>query len=98
MARSLYKVPFVNVFYFENRIKKKKIQNLDFYLADPKRKISQNLFFFKRNSAITKFLLGQRVCIHNGFYFPELTLQNDSIGFKLGEFSTPRKHPKHKGK
>ena len=98
MSRSLYKVPFVHLSCFENKIKDKKIKNLSFYLKNTKRKVPENLFFFKRKSVVNFQLLNKKIAVHNGYYFPELIMVIDTIGFRLGEFSTSRKYPKHKGK
>lgn len=49
-----------------------------------------------RNSTILPIFVGYKIIIHNGKSWTPVTIHEEMIGHKLGEFSKTRKSPKHK--
>ena len=49
---------------------------------------------WSRRSAITSFLIGKTVLIHNGKEFKKLVVKREHLGFKFGEFSLTKKFTK----
>ena len=88
MTRSLWKGPFVDqhlVNKFLVPLKK----------GVKRRKISK---VWTRRSTILPQFVGSTIEIHNGKKFFNLTITEDMIGHKLGEFSMTRTRPMHKVK
>ena len=83
MARSIWKGPFVH----PSLIKKvKKQKETDF-----KRPIKT----WSRNSTIIPEFIGQKFEIHNGKKFIPITISEEMIGHKLGEFAPTRQFLGH---
>ncbi len=51
-----------------------------------------------RDSEISPEMVGYRFGIHNGKNFIEVTIKEEMVGHRLGEFSPTRKFVKHGGK
>ena len=83
MARSIWKGPFVN----PSLIKKVEKQKS----SDSKRPIKT----WSRNSTIIPEFIGQKFEIHNGKKFIPITVSEEMIGHKLGEFSPTRQFNGH---
>jgi len=76
MSRSLWKGPFVN-------------KNLMYKLRFEKKfKILRTK---SRNSSITPLFVGKIIEVHNGKIFHKVTITEEMVGHKLGEFSPTRK-------
>lgn len=52
---------------------------------------------YRRNSTITKDLVGHTIGVHNGKDFITVYIREEMIGHKLGEFAPTRKFIKHGG-
>ena len=78
MARSVWKGPFVE----ESLIKKVEKQKLD-----PKKMPVKT---WSRKSTIIPEFIGVSFLIYNGRKFIQLTVSEDMVGHKLGEFSPTR--------
>jgi len=101
MTRSNYKLPFVHKSLFVSTIEKKKDSEFKLNLNESllfKKNVESCYFFFKRNSRFTSELVGKKIAIYNGNNFVIYNVNEDSLEFKLGEFSVTRKKPKHAGK
>jgi len=72
--RSVWKGPFVKENFFRN-----------IYLSDNK-KIKTT----SRETLILPFLIGRTLQIHNGKFFIPVSIREEMIGHKLGEFVTTR--------
>ena len=83
MARSIWKGPFVN----PSLIKKVEKQKS----SDSKRPIKT----WSRNSTIIPEFIGKKFEIHNGKKFIPITVSEEMIGHKLGEFSPTRQFNGH---
>jgi len=85
MSRSLKKGPYID----EKLLKK--IKNL---------KIGDRTVIktWSRSSTISPEMVGFVIGVHNGKGFPEVSISEDMVGHKLGEFSPTRKFVKHGGK
>lgn len=85
MARSLKKGPYV-----DQRLLKK-IANL---------KVTDKVVVktWSRNSTITPEMVGFTFGVHNGREFIQITVSENMVGHKLGEFSPTRKFIRHGGK
>ena len=83
MARSIWKGPFVH----PSLIKKVEKQKS----SDSKRPIKT----WSRNSTIIPEFIGQKFEIHNGKKFIPITVSEEMIGHKLGEFSLTRQFNGH---
>ena len=83
MARSVWKGPFVE----ESLIKKVEKQKLD-----PKK---MPIKTWSRRSTIIPEFIGQKFEIHNGKKFIPITVSEEMIGHKLGEFSPTRQFNGH---
>ena len=83
MARSIWKGPFVQ----PSLIKKVEKQKS----SDSKRPIKT----WSRNSTIIPEFIGQKFEIHNGKKFIPITVSEEMIGHKLGEFSPTRQFNGH---
>ena len=53
---------------------------------------------WSRDSAIAPEMVGVTFGIHNGKQFIEVTIREEMVGHRLGEFSLTRKFVKHGGK
>ena len=83
MARSIWKGPFVHPSLIKKVEKQKQ--------TDSKRPIKT----WSRNSTIIPEFIGQKFEIHNGKKFIPITISEEMIGHKLGEFSPTRQFPGH---
>ena len=83
MARSIWKGPFVHPSLIKKVEKQKE--------TDSKRPIKT----WSRNSTIIPEFIGQKFEIHNGKKFIPITISEEMIGHKLGEFSPTRQFPGH---
>ena len=83
MTRSIWKGPFVD----PNLIKKVNLQ---------KEKSSKNpIKTWSRKSTIIPDFVGMSFLVHNGLKFILITISEDMVGHKLGEFSPTRKFVGH---
>ncbi len=78
MARSIWKGPFVHPSLIKKVEKQKE--------TDSKRPIKT----WSRNSTIIPEFIGQKFEIHNGKKFIPITISEEMIGHKLGEFAPTR--------
>ena len=85
MARSVWKGPFVE----ESLIKKVEKQKLD-----PKK---MPIKTWSRRSTIIPEFIGVSFLIYNGKKFIPVTISEDMVGHKLGEFSPTRSFRGHAG-
>ena len=85
MARSVWKGPFVE----ESLIKKVEKQKLD-----PKK---MPIKTWSRKSTIIPEFIGVSFLIYNGKKFIPVTISEDMVGHKLGEFSPTRSFRGHAG-
>ena len=85
MARSVWKGPFVE----ESLIKKVEKQKLD-----PKKMPVKT---WSRKSTIIPEFIGVSFLIYNGKKFIPVTISEDMVGHKLGEFSPTRVFKGHAG-
>ena len=85
MARSVWKGPFVE----ESLIKKVEKQK-----TDPKKIPIKT---WSRKSTIIPEFIGVSMLIYNGKKFIPLTISEDMVGHKLGEFSPTRVFKGHSG-
>ena len=53
---------------------------------------------WSRPCVITPEMVGFKFLVHNGKDFPEVLVNEDMVGHRLGEFSLTRKFVKHGGK
>lgn len=88
MGRSIWKGPFVDQ-YLLNKY------NTPLKKGMKRRKVSK---VWTRRSTILPQFIGSTIEIHNGKKFFNLTITEDMIGHKLGEFSLTRTRPIHKVK
>lgn len=72
--RSIWKGPF-----FDNGL-------LQTFIQKPKQKIKTTC----RSSVILPFLIGSTLLVHNGKFYISLTINEEMIGHKLGEFVPTR--------
>lgn len=86
MARSLKKGPFVDASL------QKKVQTA----ADQNSK--KPIKTWSRSSTITPIMVGLIMSIHNGRQFMDVTIVENMVGHKLGEFAPTRKFVRHGGK
>jgi small subunit ribosomal protein S19 len=59
---------------------------------------SQRVKTWARNSDITIEMVGWSFDVHNGKTFIDVTVTEDMVGHKLGEFAPTRKFTRHGGK
>ena len=85
MARSVWKGPFVE----ESLIKKVEKQK-----TDPKK---MPIKTWSRKSTIIPEFIGVSFLIYNGKKFIPVTISEDMVGHKLGEFSLTRNFRGHSG-
>ena len=83
MARSVWKGPFVE----ESLIKK-----VDKQKNQPNKKPIKT---WSRNSTIIPDFVGHSFMIHNGKSFIPITISEEMVGHKLGEFSPTRTYKGH---
>ena len=91
MARSKWKGPFTDQYLI------KKIERL----TELKRQGKKQNFVVRtwsRRSTILPNFVGYTFQIHNGKTFKSITINNDMVGHKLGEFALTRKPLVHKKK
>lgn len=103
MARSNFKTVYIHRSQFKKFLfnSEKKFLREKYYkfLTKSNVNILPYFFFWKRNSAINKWLLNYNICVYNGISFQVLfTGFSNFKGYKLGEFSVSRKKPIHSGK
>ena len=85
MARAVWKGPFVE----ESLIKK-----VDKYKTDPKKIPIKT---WSRKSTIIPDFVGVSFLIYNGKKFIPITISEDMVGHKLGEFAITRTFKMHSG-
>ena len=78
MARSVWKGPFVEPSL---------LKNVEKHKNDPKRKPIKT---WSRKSTILPDFIGLSFLVHNGKKFIPITISEDMVGHKLGEFSPSR--------
>ena len=83
MSRSVWKGPFVEPSLLKKIEKQKK---------DPSRKPIKT---WSRKSTIIPDFVGSSFLIHNGRKFISITISEDMVGHKLGEFSPTRQFRGH---
>ena len=83
MARSLKKGPF-----FHYSLLKKTKEKKDY----------RSIKVWSRSSTILPEFVGQTFEVHNGKSFVSISINEDMIGHKIGEFASTRKFGKHKVK
>jgi small subunit ribosomal protein S19 len=83
MTRSIHKGPF-----FQANLLKKTKDKQDF----------KNIKIWSRGSTILPEFVGHGFDIHTGKTFVSITITEDMIGHKFGEFASTRKSGKHKVK
>ena len=71
MSRSKWKGPYTNIEYF--------------YSSEEK-KLHSNLIIANRNSGIIPKFVGQTFQVHNGKKYSEITVTEDMVSHKFGEF------------
>jgi len=84
MARSVWKGPFVDPSLI-NKIEKQKNAT----------KNVKPIKTWSRNSTIIPEFVGTNFLIHNGKKFISITISEDMVGHKLGEFSPTRQFSGH---
>lgn len=89
MPRSVWKGPFV-----DNSLLKKVHKARQLQKAGSKTKIK--IQTWSRRSMILPEFVGLTFSVHNGQRFIPVTVNEDMVGHKLGEFSPTRKAPVHK--
>jgi len=85
MARSLKKGPFVD----PNILKKMK------KVKDKEKEVIKT---WSRACTITPEMIGYTFAVHNGKEFINVSISEDMVGHKLGEFSPTTKFVRHGGK
>ena len=85
MARSSWKGPYVDHHVL------KKVQN---NITQGKTSVIKT---WSRRSTILPFFVGFTFSVHNGKKFIPVTVSEDMVGRKLGEFSPTRKPPNYSG-
>ena len=85
MTRSLKKGP-----YIDPRVLKK--------IAGKRPESAGPIKTWSRPCVITPEMVGFKFLVHNGKDFPEVLVNEDMVGHRLGEFSLTRKFVKHGGK
>ena len=80
--RSSWKIPFVKESFFQN-----------VYLSNNKK-----LKTTSRNTTILPFLIGRTVQVHNGKFFIPISIVEEMVGHKLGEFINTRLRHIYKNK
>ena len=85
MARSLQKGP-----YIDSRLQKK--------LAKVKPGDKTVINTYARNSMISPEMVGFTIGIHNGRTFISVSITEEMVGHRLGEFALTRKFIRHGGK
>nr|YP_007890717.1 ribosomal protein S19 [Jakoba libera]AGH24211.1 ribosomal protein S19 [Jakoba libera] len=86
MARSIWKGPFVDPKLLAAVLETKEKSSL------------KPIKTTSRNSIVLPTFVGFKFMIYNGKTWIPLTINEEMIGHKLGEFSKTRKLPKHKVK
>ena len=89
MPRSVWKGPFV-----DNSLLKKVVKARQLQKAGSKTKIK--IQTWSRRSMILPEFVGLTFNVHNGQRFIPVTVNEEMVGHKLGEFSPTRKAPVHK--
>jgi len=85
MARSLKKGPFVH-------------PSLAKHMARARPGDGKVIKTWARSSMITPEMIGYTFGVHNGRAFIDVTVSEDMVGHRLGEFSPTRKFVRHGGK
>ena len=83
MSRSVWKGPFVDPSLIKKVEKQKKVMNM------------KPIKTWSRNSTIIPEFVGVSFLIHNGKKFILITISEDMVGHKLGEFSPTRQFSGH---
>ncbi len=86
MSRSLKKGPYTDT---------KLMQKVEKALKNGDKKPIKT---WARASTITPAMVGLKFQVHNGKDFPEILIDENMVGHKLGEFSLTRKFVSHGGK
>ena len=83
MSRSVWKGPFVDPSLIKKIEKQKKATNM------------KPIKTWSRKSTIIPDFVGSSFLIHNGRKFISITISEDMVGHKLGEFSPTRQFSSH---
>ena len=83
MSRSIWKGPFVDPSLIKKIEKQKKTTNI------------KPIKTWSRKSTIIPEFVGSSFLIHNGRKFISITISEDMVGHKLGEFSPTRQFSGH---
>ena len=86
MTRSIWKGPFTEAILIKKLFKAKLKTNVNLNL---RKKI--RIETVSRNSTINEQFIGQHFGVYNGQFFIPLTITEEMISFKLGEFVPTRK-------
>ena len=87
MTRSIWKGPFVSSFFFRAKYKNK----LNTTKKEP-------IKIYSRNSFILPQFVGHKFSIHNGQKFIQISITEDMVGEKFGQFVFTKKKTIHKKK
>nr|YP_010470421.1 ribosomal protein S19 [Tetraselmis marina]UVF37909.1 ribosomal protein S19 [Tetraselmis marina] len=87
MTRSIWKGPFVGSFFFRAKYKEK--------LTNSKEK---PIMVYSRSSSILPQFVGGKFAVHNGKQFIFISVTEDMVGEKFGEFAFTKKRTIHKKK
>jgi len=85
MTRSVWKGPFLAPCFFRKKYNNSTIKG-------------SSIETFSRGSVIMPQFVGTKVGIHNGHKFIMITVKEEMVGHKFGEFSFTKKKPIHKKK
>ena len=85
MARSLRKGPFVDEHLIQKVLKAQEIND------------RKPIKTWSRRSVIVPEMIGLTIAIHNGHAHVPVTINENMIGHKLGEFATTRTFKVHSG-
>lgn len=88
MSRSTWKGPFIDcsLLVLKQKIKKQL----------KRRKRALNLIhIWSRDSVVPLFLVGKKVAVYTGKAWRRVTITQERVGFKFGEFADSRIHTKH---
>jgi small subunit ribosomal protein S19 len=91
VMRSLWKGPFVDHFLLRLLDEQTDKDNSPLLLKNRKK-------IWSRRSVVLPQFVGIHFAVHNGIRFVSLTVIEDIVGHKFGEFAITRKRPVHKRK
>jgi ribosomal protein S19 len=103
MSRSSFKINYVQRSqlkkYLFNRVKRDMRTPFVYkHMSHKYVSVPPFFFFWKRDSKINNALLNKKFGVYNGFLFHIVNTNSHFKGYRLGEFSTCRRKPKHKFK